>query len=290
MTEAERKVIEAARAAYKDYEEYMITNKKTLSANLQYGLADALQALDVEQAEHDYKWLAYSPSTLAYKFTKKPTFDKGFWRECSRARIIAPAFLKPGQLWERMKYREIIGNQTQWNGYWWRLIENHGEKEDDSQFKKGDLVRHKHTRCVGNFVTQIQNEIIIHIPNVYKSSITAIWRESDCEPDKQPVDAGLYEAAVQCVAYGGLCGTIDDLESALAHSTPVKPQEWIPIEEWDYMKWPTSATFIVTMKEGRSFWPGIAVVSHRKLMPLRQKSGKIVAFKPFGDLFTPTKP
>lgn len=121
-----------------------------------------------------------------------------------------------------------------------------------SEYKKGQLIKHKPSGCVGQFNKYCDDSIRVHFPyGEMKGLKYSFWLIEDCEPvtDNQPVDSGLYEAVESalkdsrlyftdsngdvycqvCNETGGHSRTcpIGFIFYALANSTPVEPQGWI---------------------------------------------------------------
>jgi len=173
----------------------------------------------------DYKWLAMDEDEHAETWVEKPSFDGEIW--CNEGNYLPmdcgtpPTFLKPGQLWERVItgfdfVRFETDGYKKWNGYWWRLA------EDNSISPK------------------------IKSPNLDDRAALYFYPKYR-EQAKQPVDAGLYDAAkgLESGLYGctfskPIKPLIDNFKDALANSAPVEPQGWItdrrPTEKdaWKY--------------------------------------------------------
>lgn len=156
------KLIEAAKAISDLYKNHY-ANYKMIDCKFPKLLRDMGNAIaDLESSkEPEYKWLARNfESPRGWFFTKRPTHEDA-WLSKGDARaknITPPAFLKPGQLWERlgavqpdMFNTERIGigsNKVyQWQGHWWRLVEDHSLTCENCRhclsikFSNGDFVK-----------------------------------------------------------------------------------------------------------------------------------------------------
>jgi hypothetical protein len=202
----------------------------------------------------EYKWLSMDGDGADQLSQEKPSWDVDAWYFDGPGveTDYPPTFIKPGQLWAgvtRANYNdgETWAGEVVWRGYWWRLVEDHSkENEMKHEYKKGDLVRHKPSGCVGLYNGQFEGEsVIVQIPfNTAGKTTNMFWHPGDCEPvtDKQSVDGGLYEACQYalsfeqrydgdgtCIVCSGLDGHSDDcflgrIEQALTNSTPVKQE------------------------------------------------------------------
>jgi hypothetical protein len=102
-----------------------------------------------------------------------------------------------------------------------------------TEYKKGDLVRHRPTGEYGFY--DGPDHIGFGWINVCTYTTTERWFSAVCEPvtDKQPVDAGLYEAANdvfeewQSMGHYVRGAKMAKLGNALANSKPVEQQGWI---------------------------------------------------------------
>jgi hypothetical protein len=94
-----------------------------------------------QPVEPEYKWLAMDGNT-PFVCTKKPMWKVaancwGSWGVADT--ILKPSFLKPGQLWEKLRRvntsvdLDFINGAEEWNGYWWRLVEDHGEQPGEAE-------------------------------------------------------------------------------------------------------------------------------------------------------------
>jgi len=311
MTESEKKVIEAAGGVR---DRWLCTaHDGSLNVEIE-ALDNTLREYEAQDAESDYKWLAMDGDMKIWLYHSKPIYQKsnGVFAvdQDAAGEAIAcpehPSFVnKPGQLWERrvteLDFARLeTDGYKKWNGYWWRLAEdnrnsvqklydegcelekkieeaehnagisngsgNECDNGDDTgtssegdgmemKFKKGDMISHD-----GKRYTFVEYDEIGWVKACLVSTEFILRTEA--------------------------CNLLEPVEQPVEYEKHIEQQGWIPVEEWDYMNWPVSATFAATMKKGRSFWPGLAVIRHEKLIPVNQYLGEIVAFKPFGDLYT----
>ena len=197
----------------------------------------------------EYKWLGMDDAGFCW-YGDSLKWSCGMYvatgELCNRV-YNEPSWIKPCQLWERaykkLNDMECSVELKEWNGYWWRLIEDNSthatpvvnasdtHKGDDMhEYKKGGLVRHKPSGCVAVYESEDLNQrcIAVSLPENLKGSyVENVWDYEDCEPvtDKQPVDAGLYEAAKQFRKYPNHANAQHKFDIALTNSTPCKCEE-----------------------------------------------------------------
>lgn len=210
--------------------------------------------------DNRYKWLAKQwEERGAFGFFERPEFRAKSWAflavdDQPNPQHIStpPSWLRAGQLWERMS-KAVEGvedgegvrtdgslTHSVWNGYWWRKVEDNGQKENDMEFKKGDTVeyvaRGLSRPCTATVfkVDEANEDVYVDVPGVADPVRWEMGACQHCEPAKQPVDAGLYEAVVDLVDalatridIGDWNRFVEPVRTALTASPPVEPQGWI---------------------------------------------------------------
>jgi hypothetical protein len=111
-------------------------------------------------------------------------------------------FLKTCQLWEKVckGYERLIEDDwREWNGYWWRLVEDNNKEKTMSEYKKGNLVRKvkgSGKGCVGKYVGKHGSNLNIELPQIsHPGTFLKFWPKEDCEPvvEKKPADAEVMD-------------------------------------------------------------------------------------------------
>lgn len=79
-----------------------------------------------------YKYLAMD-NDGAFGCEEKPVFEYGFWSGTMEDVEDQPTFLRPGQLWERVRLAQnddeaVVCDWRVFDGYWWEKTEDNSEK------------------------------------------------------------------------------------------------------------------------------------------------------------------